>query len=654
MSVVKKRSESFFGLHFDFHAKPSEASPVIGSTLSEDEIREICTLLHPDFLQIDCKGHPGWASYPTECGNAMPKFAGDPLALWRRVTAEEGVALYMHYSGVVDQRYCAEHPEDAVLNPDGTRNTDSTRTNGGYADNLLIPQLSELAGKYGVDGVWIDGDCWGAALDFDPETLEGFEKETGILLNGEWPVAGTPHHEEYREYNRELYRRYVRHYVDTLHARHPGFQIASNWAYTDHMPEAVSSDVDFLSGDLAPENSFHSARYAGRAIASQNHTWDLMAWNFRLADNFTVVKHPTQIMQEAAAVISLGGGFQNYITQRSDGTPKMEEIRRMKPLADFLRERQPFCFHGKIRHQVAMLISTYDRHLESASLYYRTGIEKLMGATALICDAGHSLEIVFEHTLKGHYENYPVIVIPETFSGLEKETVSDLISYAKNGGNLLLIGQNTCRVFSDTGEVPFHVGSLCEKKKLFTLDHADFGLVLNSRPIYGDGTCLASCCADARDEAETLACVMPFGQGKLAAIGADIGLGYLLHTQYMELDLIRSVLRSLYTPMVSLVSCSGVLELVTLEKDGKLMLQLVNANGAHAAPNHVTEKELLPCRDIKLALNLSGKPDSVILQPEGREIPVFYENNTAYVCIDRVDIHSVLEIRRSHDALERI
>ena len=99
---MKRRSDSAFGLHFDFHASPAPGI-VVGATLKEEDIREICQLIKPDFIQIDCKGHPGWASYPTECENPMPDFAFDTLALWRKVTKEEGVALYMHYSGVMDQ-----------------------------------------------------------------------------------------------------------------------------------------------------------------------------------------------------------------------------------------------------------------------------------------------------------------------------------------------------------------------------------------------------------------------------------------------------------------------------------------------------------------------------------------------------------------------
>ena len=61
---MKKRRDSFLGFHFDYHAKPEYG--VQGATLKEENIREICRTLKPDFIQIDCKGHPGWASYPSK------------------------------------------------------------------------------------------------------------------------------------------------------------------------------------------------------------------------------------------------------------------------------------------------------------------------------------------------------------------------------------------------------------------------------------------------------------------------------------------------------------------------------------------------------------------------------------------------------------
>lgn len=636
---MKMRKESFFGLHFDFHASPASCPAPIGGTLREEDIREICREVKPDFIQIDCKGHPGWASYPTELGNAMPNIKGDPLSMWRRVTAEEGVALYLHYSGVVDEKYCMEHPDQTVLNANGERRPWATRVNGTYKDERLIPQLKELAGKYGADGVWVDGECWGTEADFDPETVKQFEREKGIDLSGRLPVNRTdPYFDEYRDFCRELFKRYLRDYVDAVHAEYPSFQIASNWAFTDHMPEAVSANVDFLSGDLDPLMSFESARYAGRAIARQGRVWDLMSWNFRSHDSLlpgSVTKHPAQITQEAAAVISLGGGWQNYITQTRDGSPRMNEIRDMKGVGEFLREREKFCFRGRAVPQAALFFSTRDRLLESSSLYSRTGKEKSMGLTSLLCDAGHSLAFVSEFALES-VKSYPVVVVPELYRELETETVNALVDYAKNGGSLLVCGVTACRFFADKG-LPVRIGEETDQS-LFTLDGKRFGRLTNAVSVFSEGAK-----AFARMEEGALSCVFPYGRGKIGMIGTDIGSAYLACAQYLHRELMNAVMNELYEPLVRIEECDGTLEISDLTVDGRLCVQLVNANGNHRNPTVPTESHIPSCRDIVLSVCSDAVKGEVFLQPGNRKLCGSVRDGRTYFSIDKVVVHEILE-----------
>ena len=668
---MKKRRDSFFGLHFDYHAQPKYG--VQGVNLKEEDIREICRALKPDFIQIDCKGHPGWASYPSKIGNAMPEFAQDTLALWRRVTREEDVALYMHYSGVFDLKYCEAHPEETVLNAKGEVDRGTTRTDGKYVDELLIPQLSELVEKYGIDGVWIDGDCWRANPDFRPESLSKFERETGIDLKGAIPAnPEDPYYNEYRDYHRELYRRYLRHYVDVLHERFPEFQIASNWAFSDHMPERVSANVDFLSGDLNPVNSFHSARYAARALAQQEHPWDLMSWNFRRAvgaRGAVVAKHTTQIMQEAAAVIAMGGAYQNYIMQYFDGSPNVIDVKNLEPLAEFLRARKDYCFRGNPIHQAALLLSTYDRYRESQKLFSRSGYKRAMGLTALLCDVGQSLEVICEHTLEKNRDAYEMIVVPELYTGLEEETVKSLLNYAQNGGALVLVGKKTCEIFA-AGGAPFGVKPCNEffglgeiaydnggdaghsdkstqthKPYYFTMNEKTFGIAFSPCEIVAEEGTTEALLSDALlGERHRLAVTVPFGRGSVTAIGFDIGSQYLSGTQYMQRDLMKQIADSLYVPKARIESAIGRLEIIALEKDGRLMLQLVNAGGSHADAICATDDLIPPVLDICLSVELPRKPKAMKLWPEGKALDVEWRDGRAYVRIDRVDIHSVVEI----------
>lgn len=667
--MIKKRCDSFFGIHSDFHAKPQEGL-VIGATLKEEDIREICETLHPDFIQIDCKGHPGWASYPSKLGNAMPQIEGDPLALWRKVTREYDIALYMHFSGVYEVKYCAEHPEECAINVDGTPST-SVRMDSCYFEEYFLAQIDELVQTYQVDGIWVDGDCWSVVPDYREENLRAFEEKSGICLNGNPPKnPGEPYYKEFLDYTRQQFRDTLKHYVALVHAKHPQLQICSNWAFSDHMPEGVSAEVDFLSGDLNPRNCLNSARYAGRMLAQQNMSWDLMSWGFRYRVYDTPLippKHITQILQEAASVIALGGAYQDNVSQFVDGSPNLSQLRTLKQLAEFMRAREPYCFKGKAVHQVAMLVSTFDRYSEMTKPFSREGLEKFMGLTALLCDAGVSLEIVSEHTIENHYADYPLLIVPELYEGLEEKTIQALKIYAENGGSLLLVGTNTCRIFENYGfgfatqpyvQLPdtpgwanCNVGHVfgdasAKVPSYFSLCDENLGIAVGAYEIQApEAMVLGKLHTSLRMENEApFAVVWPFGKGKVCTIGMDMGTQYHNGMQYLHRKLISRAVKELYTPLVQVEHACGVLEIVCLEKDGKLLIQLVNANGNHTNDRMVTEDYISPVLDITLALRLEKEPKTIVLRPEN-EMPDFtYSDGVACVSVPRVDIHSVLEV----------
>ena len=594
---VSDPSRRYFGLHFDFHASPERCGDCsIGETLKEDDIRNICRELRPDFIQVDTKGHPGWTSFPSKLGNAMPRFTGDPLQLWRQVTREEGVALYAHYSGVADTRYAALHPDHTAKKISGKPDVWATRTNGPYADSLLIPQLCELALDYGLDGVWVDGECWATIPDYDPRTVAAFQEETGRDARAD--TSG------FRNYCRDLFRQYLRHYVDSVHNRCPGFKVCSNWAFSDEMPEAVCADVDFLSGDFRDEDSMFWARYSARAIGKHNEPWDLMAWSFR---RFTygghIPKHPVQLMQEAATVLSLGGGFSIYVTQQKDGSPRTERVLELVPVADFVHAREKWTFGGQPKKQVAVLMSTYDRYESIKGLFSRAGSEPAMGLVNILCDAGRSVTLVSEHDL-GEASEYPVIIVPNLHVGLAPETVKALTDYADKGGSLVLVGEKTAEVF-------------------------------------GQGT------QDPTPDADTAGQepgVSPFGQGKLALIREDIGSRYVSGARYEHRTLLTGILDQMYDADVKVVQTTGPLEVVDMVKDGQRLIQLINAGGQHHNVRVYTEDRIPPLTDIVLDIRSDRKPRAIRLQPEGERLHYKWKDGVASVELPRLDIHGTLEI----------
>jgi len=614
-----------WGLHCDFHAEPvmkdgqvvsNDEQIVVGATLKESDVAEICDVLKPDFLQIDCKGHPGWTSYPSKLGNAMPKFKGDPLKLWRKVTQAKGVPLYMHYSGIWDTLYAERHPEDALVEADGKRSK-SLKADGPYADRLVIPQLCELAGDYGVDGVWIDGDCWAAGCDYEEAAVRKFEQTTGIELKGRAPKSvDDPYFHDFCDYYRELYREYVRHVVDAVHERHPDFRIASNWSYSSNRPEAVDSNVDFVSGDLASVDSVRSGRTAARINACSGLPWDLMAWGFVFdwkPGSRHIPKTPVELMQEAAAVISLGGGFQVYICQKRDGSPDMPRIRELKPVGEFVRERLPFCLGGRMKKEVAVLLSARNQYRETGGALFNCGGQfKTTGVMNLLADYGRSVGIALDADLEpGRLGRWPVLIVPELFDTLPDAVFKSIEDWVKQGGMLVVTGGHACDVFAQAGFPTALNDDLVPNERGFTMDGGKtVGGLQWSRTLRDrDGEILAT-----TEKNEPFAAVRAFGKGRVAVCGADFGSSYENTAQCRQAELMLAMLDRLYTPVARVTRVTGSVETSVLEKDGKLFVQLVNANGDHSNPRAYTEATIPPVMDLKLD-------------------------------VGRVDLHDILEIR---------
>jgi hypothetical protein len=268
-------------------------------------------------VQYDCKGHVGYLGYPSKVGTSAPHIVNDSLAVWRRVTARHGVALYIHFSGVWDSRAVAEHPDWARRKPDGSADSNETSTFGPYADKLMIPELQEAISRYDLAGAWIDGEWWATHLDYSDAVVRGFREATGLAAPKD---AAQPGWQRWKEFNRAQFRKYVRNYIDTIHSYRPRFQIASNWAYTTFMPERPEMPVDYLSGDFLGNASIATARLDARYLAQTGKTWDLMAWDSikdRRMVRVSSTNPPSRSSRKRRSCSRRAAGFRSIMCQRA-------------------------------------------------------------------------------------------------------------------------------------------------------------------------------------------------------------------------------------------------------------------------------------------------------------------------------------------------
>ena len=638
-----KRAESFFGIHFDFHAGPD--NPEIGRNTTPEMIERIIEAAHPDYIQVDCKGHPGISSYPTKVGNPAPRFAGDPLRVWREVTARHGVALYMHYSGVWDSEALRQHPDWAVINADGTTNHNATSFFGPYADRLLIPQLRELGSEYRVDGVWVDGDCWAAAPDYGMAALKTFRAASGFEDVPHQP--GDPHWFEFLQFNRDAYRGYLRHFVAEVKRTNPDLQLCSNWAFSDHMPEEVCAPVDWISGDLSPEDSVNSARFSSRYLAAQGKPWDLMPWGFTIHGeqrNGSNQKAAVQMEREAAEILAQGGGFESYYGQNRDGSVPDRHLPGIAEVARFCRARQPFCQGATPVPQIALLYSTASHYREFNGLFNRD-LSRLSGTLQALVESQQAVDVVSEHTLAARMSDYALVVVAEC-DYLEPDIKRRLIRYAEGGGNLLLVGPQAASLFAaelgvSLDGAPVAPRYLAVGEALIRTRDATGNAILESRTQPFGRLHTAN---DLDSPAQPAASITALGKGQIAATYFSFSRGYLNERSPQMRSFLNDLARQLFPqPMVE-VKGSPDVDVSVNRLQGRLAINLINASGRHWDQQKPLIEAIAPIGPLEIAVRTATKPGKITLQPEGQTLAFDYGDGAARLTVPRLEIHSVVVV----------
>ncbi len=638
------RKDAFFGVHFDLH--PNAQDTVLGVDVSEEMAAAVLDRVRPDYVQYDCKGHAGYAGYPTMVGWASPGVVKDSLAVWRKVTNDRGIGLYIHYSGVWDTKAVTEHPEWARIDAQGKPDPDKTSVFGPYVDKLLIPQLKEAMTAYDLDGAWVDGDCWAAEFDYSPAALAAWRKQTGFT--GAPKSAADPHWTEWKMFHRRAFEDYVARWVDALHAFNPSLQLTSNWMYTSFIPKPVTVKLDFLSGDYSPGMSVDRARYEARYLASTGQPWDLLSWGFdRGKDESWSVKTPVQLMQEAAVVLMQGGGFQVYHTPTRSGYISPPIIEQLGAVADFCRARQALSHKSRTVPQVAVLNSETSLWETMDRLYMPTReLDALEGALNALLELHYSVDVLAEFQLGPRLEEFPLVVIPDAHK-LSPEFKEAVLRYVEGGGSLLLIGARAARLFES--QLGVTMAAEPEEAPMELATPAGPVSVPGAWPqvslTTGQAVGFRYPTRDFRGEGQVAATIASLGKGRIAAVYGPVALGFLRgHHPGIRRFLGDLAGRLFDDPAVSVEAPPTVDLALRRAADGRLALHLLNRTG-FPVPDRYNFTDFLPAvGPIKVLLRVESRPKSVLWMPEGRPLKWSWKDGRLKAEIPTVHIHGVLVV----------
>jgi hypothetical protein len=666
-SQTLTRADSYWGLHFDRHAQIGFTN--IGSSLTESMIDSLIKSTHPDFIQVDSKGHPGISSYPSMIGQKATSYEKDPLLLFRKVTKKYNVQLYAHYSGVKDLNYVKLHPDQARIDENGMPDKECTSLWGNYTDNLLIPQLTELALTYKLDGAWVDGEAWAVEPDYNTVAITEFKNSTGFT-NIPRNIQ-EPNYKEFLEFNRLKFQSYLRKYTNAIHKVAPNFQITSNWAFSGLMPEAMHEDIklDFLSGDIDPEDAINSANWESRCLASRGKTWDLLSWGFIPP---TTVKSYQQLCQEAASVISMGGAYQVYYMQNDDLSLKSNMFKKLSDLSSFVLLRKEFCKGVKTIPQIGLFYSNAGWKHNTDFVYKPAGDDNIKGILNALLDSQNSVNVILSSQLIAKLNDYPVIVIPD-WEIIEDEFIEPLKQYVKNGGNLLVIGAVVTRKFDDIlgveeQQLPKKINQLlCFENEFASLPGFYYepnniltrwynrkwidlpGESRDVRPL-NDTKVIANFYSTDDTSAvyrkSVSATVRKYGKGRIAGVYSDLGIAYRSSHSFVIRDLLSKLVSEIYSNPLVKVKGSHEISVIPTTKKGNLYIQLINTAGNHANPNTRGFDEIPILQNIEVNIRTNAKPKSVKLQPDDLALSINFSNGITKVVLPKLKIQSTIVVEK--------
>jgi len=637
--------EAFFGLHYDLH--PNESDTELGREATFEHIREQLDKVKPDFVQYDCKGHPGWTGYPTKVGSPSPGIVNDALMVWRDVTRDMGIPLSIHYSGVWDSRAVELHPEWANLNADGKPNPNYTCPLSAYTEELMIPQLVEVVEEYGIDGMWIDGENWASLPCWCERCKAEFASRTGLETVP--AKKGEENWEPWLAFHRDLFTEHVTKFTEAVHAKNPNVMVCSNWMYSVRQPEPVRAPVDYLSGDFDPSFGADRACAEARFLGSRGKTWDLMAWSFlRTGDLGWTMKTAPHLCQEISVVLAQGGAVFIYNQPQRSGRLTSWHQDLLAQVAAFCRKRQAYCHRTETIPQVAVLHSQSFYYRHNQPLFnFATANQPMEGALHAVLDNGYSVDILNEEALLERMAAYPIVIVPEQ-EGLPQHVVDGLRSYAEAGGRLLVSGANVAREYPDlvgveTGEGQ-HGGGYVP---------ADNGCVTVPGPWQNVRLTTAAELAPLLNQQEPslnlagtpAATVNRLGKGVVVAIHGPVFRAYLKGHYPRLRRFIGDALQALDAPGLVYLDGPRAIEMAARRKDGRVLIQFVNRSAAgYLSPNRHMVEHVPDTGPFTVTVPLDARPSRCFMAPDEAGLEWTWRGGVLTAEIAGLAIHNVLVI----------
>ncbi len=181
---------------------------------------------------------------------------------------------------------------------------------------------------------------------------------------------------------------------------------------------------------------------------------------------------------------------------------------------------------------------------------------------------------------------------------LAPELKAALVEYVRNGGQLLLVGE----------QIGTHFGDVMEGGKVVA-ESVD-GLPIKR---------------------------IDLGKGQVAVLSQNVTSGQV------PASVVRSAVESLEPGfVVDVDGCSSVDVSVRTTQDGRLAVHLVNTSGDHESAGII--ESIGPIGPLTISIRSATRPNRVTVVPSGRALDFQYQDGVVKLTLDQVAIHDVIVV----------
>ncbi len=650
-------------IHFDFHMPDFVEG--VGQAADFADIVETMQKSNVNGIAVFTKGHYGNATYPTELGNAHPNLSQDLVKGMTEACREAGLLVRLYYSAAIDERVKRERPEWMRRTADGDLQA-FVCFNTPYVDELVVPQIREIAERYDFDEFFFD---FAANANLAPCYCEACKAAYGQAHEAEIPAdQDDPGWPTYAAWWREVGYAFERKVAETIRASQPEVRVGFNWAYSTRMPEPPRDYIGYLTMD--PEPTLLGYSLEGRYLCTLDQPYEIMTQRFIERWGDWTIKPTHVLRQEFATVLANGGhcilGDKFY----PDGTIDPAIYKRVASLYEFVDRREELLKDARPAPNIAVL--------HSASTFYGTGsmlfsneeaLDKIRGAHKALVQSNQHFTIVNERTLRDTLEAYACVILPEQ-EVLAPETTAALYTYVQNGGTIVasypfprdldvLFGVHYDGMsVSEWGYLGMMVKALRRGvADMPHLVHGQFALfdAIGAQPLaaHVEPYPVEGFIEHNWQEAP------PFnpsgypaitsnvmGKGRAVLIAGPLFASYARH-DYPELRrIVANLLNLTLIERRLVVEAPPCVEVTHWQRDRTDLIHLVNTRVENQIGSQLAVSEApVPVEKIRVSVMRSKRPKTVVLRPQDQRLKFAYRRDRVQFTVPRVKTHVCVEIK---------